>query len=201
MKELFEFLSKLKISPNGLLALYSLQSDFKVTNYINYQTELFRLQSSGHVEMKNNKYCLTPLGELVLRKADTNIRMVKTKANLKIDQWKNEITKFNEIFPKGKKPNSLIGFRSNPKEIFPRFIWFFNEYPEYSWEDVFNATEKYVQKFKDEHDFTYMQVSKYFIKKDDVNKISVSTLANVCQSIANGDEEADNNGFQYFESK
>jgi hypothetical protein len=82
--------------------------------------------------------------------------------------------------------------------LYQRFVWFFTEYPEYTWEDVFVATKKYLAGFEASVDYTYAQTSKYFIKKDDKNKNIVSTLATMCYNIAQGNDDEIDSGFHYF---
>jgi hypothetical protein len=78
-------------------------------------------------------------------------------------------------------------------------VWFFKEYPEYTWEDVFTATTRYVEPFEESSDYTYMQTSRYFIKKDDKSKNTISTLAGICYNISQGnDEDVKESGYHYF---
>ena len=109
-----------------------------------------------------------------------------------------QIEQYNLCFPKGKKAGTSSSFRTNPKELVERFSWFFKEYPEYTWENVLEATKLYTKQFLDSNDFTYLQLSKYFIKKDDKNKTTTSSLANVCYNIAQGNVSDVNDGYHYF---
>ena len=198
MKELFSFLLERRITPNGLFTLYCLHKKKQEKDYVNYLTELHRLIVSGHVEMKGKSYQITNKGLFILQEADKMIKFSKSKIKVDFKEWEENILKYNNIFPNGKKEGINISFRSTPKELLPRFIWFFNEYPEFSWEEVFKATETYVKGFEQSGDFKYMQLSKYFIKKDDQSKNTTSTLAQVCYDILNGVEDVENNGYCYY---
>lgn len=94
---------------------------------------------------------------------------------------------------------SAHSYRTNPKELYDKFIWFFNEYPDYTWELVLQATGQYVKSFQDASDYTYMQSSKYFIKKEDKNKQVTSTLASMCWNMLEGnDVDVTSEGYHYF---
>ena len=192
MQEFSNYLRENKISPNGYLALYKLTQIVQETDYINMQLELHKLDITGFIELNSeNIYQLTAKGILTLNGGLKYFKSnKKTKYNL--DVFKTNIEKYNSYFPKGRKEGMSEGYRSNPKELLQRFIWFFENYKEYSWEDVFKATEAYI-KSKNE-DYTYLQFSKYFIKKDDI-----SSLAGVCYTISQGnDVSLENEGYKYW---
>ena len=63
---------------------------------------------------------------------------------------------------------------------------------------MLNATKKYLESFEQSNDYTYAQTSKYFIKKDDKNKSTTSTLASMCYNIAQGNDTEVDSGFHYF---
>ena len=205
MKKLFEFLKDNSITPNGLYILHSIYNEYFLDRYINVQHERHRLALIGFLNqsIKNDKvtYTLTQKGLHIIRESEKLMLKVPkaTKVSkIPFEDWKENIIKYNELFPKGKKQGSSISFRTNPKELFGRFKWFFIEYPEYGWEMIFKATKLYLKHYEDENDFTYTQVSKYFIKKDDKNKTTTSNLATMCYNIEQGNEDEIDNGSFYF---
>jgi hypothetical protein len=136
----------------------------------------------------------------VIREAEQILAKMKRakKTEVPFSDWEEQIVKYNEMFPKGKKIGSSVTFRTNPKELFDRFKWFFKEYPEYTWEDVLTATEMYVKVYEDANDFTYMQTSKYFVKKEDKSKSTTSTMASLIYNIKSGNVDDVDSGFHYF---
>lgn len=205
MKELFELLAKTGVSPNGFFTLHCVQNSYSYPNYINMQTELYRLTITGFLEEvveegKPKTYTLTTKGLHLIADYERMLHKVKPLKSQKMpfSEWEEKIVLFNNKFPKGKKPGTAMSFKTTPKELYDRFKWFFQEYPEYTWDDVMTATDRYVRSFEDQNDFSYMQLSKYFIKKDDKNKTTTSTLAGICFNIAEGDTEDINTGFHYF---
>lgn len=74
-----------------------------------------------------------------------------------------------KLFPKGakKSSDSLSGtpWRGNKKDIAARLRKFFDKYGKYSFEDIIDATKRYVDSFNG--DYTYMRVLKYFIWKEE----------------------------------
>ena len=177
-------------------------------NYVNFKHEQYRLSLSGHLkEVKNEGvatltpvYHITDKGLHVIREVEKIIGKMKQpkKTEVPFSEWEEKIEQYNMLFPRGKKEGSSVAFRTTPKELFERFRWFFKEYPEYTWEDVMNATEKYLKPFEDTSDYRFMQTSKYFIKKEDKGKNFTSTLATMCYNMKQGNDEEISTGFHYF---
>jgi hypothetical protein len=203
MKDLYDFLVKNKVSPNGLFVLHCTHNGYMYPNYVNFNHEQYRLEITGHLTKENTGistvYKITEKGLHLLREAEhTLTKMKRSKKAIPLQEWEDNVAKYNEMFPKGKKEGSSISFRTNPRELMDRFMWFFKEYPEYTWEHVFQATEKYVNNFDEATGFTYMQTSKYFIKKDDKSKTTTSTLATMCYNIVEGNDTEVHSGYHYF---
>lgn len=200
MKKLFDFLADNKISPNGLYVLHSTYNGYRHLNYVNIITEQYRLELSGYLEKaQDNSYKITNKGLMLLKDSEKHVKAIKDvnkKGSFK--EWEDNIIAFNEIFPKGRRPGTSLGYRTPPKELFSRFAWFFDEYPEYNWDMVLDATKKYVNKFDEENDYTFLQTAKYFIKKDDRNKSTSSTLASICYMINEGENFEIDTGHHYF---
>lgn len=204
MRELYEYLAVNKVSPNGLFVLHSIHNNYTFQNYINSKTECYRLEMSGYLELKTEGgYKLTMEGLSILREAEKRAGMIakqkEKKSKIPFEEWKDKIEEYNNVFPKGRKEGTTISFRTPPKELYTRFIWFFAENPEYDWDLVMKATENYVKAFEEEGDYTYMQTSKYFIKKEDRNRLITSTLGSICYNIIEGnDEDISTSGHYYF---
>ena len=211
MKEIFHFLAKEKVSPNGLFVLHCMRDNYLIVDYVNHRYEQYKLEVSGHLKLDKNStaghYELTAQGLELLKKVDELYQKqlpsetpapAKKKKQNRFEEWKQNIELYNNHFPRGKKQGSSVSFRTPPKELYERFEWFFEEYPEYSWEDVLYATEKYAEEFDKTQDYQYMQSSKYFIKKEDKNKTVTSTLATMCYNIAEGNHTDIDDGTYYF---
>lgn len=204
MKELYDILVKEGVTPNGLFVLHCIKGKFSYANFVNMQTELYKLTVNGFIEVTGDdsfkQYNITKKGFDVLKKTSdfSSKEEPQKKPKVEFSEWQDQIVRYNTMFPKGKKPGTAMSFRTTPKELYDRFKWFFEEYPEYSWDDVFKATERYVSNFEEQNDYSYMQLSKYFIKKDDKNKSTTSTLAGICFNIAEGDDDDIDTGFHYF---
>lgn len=205
MKELYDYLVMQKITPNGLFILHATYNNYMYAGYVNFKSEQYRLCLSGHLEESGKDtlspvYKITDKGLHVIREAENITAKMKRakKTNVPFADWEDKIIAYNDLFPKGKKEGSAVTFKTNPKELFERFKWFFKEYPEYSWEDVMVATEKYIKVYEDASDFTYMQTSKYFIKKEDKSKTITSNLASMCYNIQIGNDDDASTGFHYF---
>jgi len=199
MKEFYDYLVKQKLSPNGFYVLHSAFNGYTHSNFINVRSEQYRLALCDYMKEIEGIYVLTTLGKGVLRNGQKILEKAPAKKKVPFEDWEENIVRYNEYFPKGKRPDSTNAYRTNPKELYERFIWFFNEYPDYTWELVFQAIEQYTNSFRESSDYTYMQGSKYFIKKEDKNRQVTSSLGTICWNIIEGnDTDIVNEGFHYF---
>ena len=204
MKDFYDHLVKNETTPNGLFVLHCLHKSYAYQNYVNTLTELYRLEMHGFVAKKENEfgssYVITTKGLHLLKESeDILIRNKRIKKNeIPFEDWQEKIIAYNNLFPKGKKEGSSVSFRTNPKELYDKFKWFFGEQPDYDWDMVFKATAEYVKPFDETSDYQYMQTSKYFIRKDDKNKNTTSTLGTMCYNIVEGNLDQVSYNYKYF---
>lgn len=183
-----------KITPNGWFTLWSLYQGIGYPGYINNGIEAMKLEKELFI---TNDFKITGKGLMIIKEAERIISQYKK--TIDTTGWDEKIEEYNSLFPKGRREGSSVGYRCNPKELLKPFVWFFEEYSNYTWEDVFTATKRYIEKFETDGNYTYLQNAKYFIKKSDVNKNVVSTLADVVWTIKEGNDVAINDiGFHYF---
>lgn len=197
MKKLFEFLIANKITPNGFFTLFTLSQQLGYTGYIRSDLEINKLEKELFVKKNDitQRYEVTSKGIVLLKEAER--LMSRVKKTIVTKEWDEKIVQYNELFPKGKRNDSTVGYRRNPKELKDTFIWFFDKYSEYNWDDVLEITKKYIDSFGD--DYTYLQNAKYFIKKSDVNKTISSTLADLIYNVREGNDITINDdGVQYY---
>jgi hypothetical protein len=196
MNEFFIFLNDNNLTPNGFYVLHNMVN--KITSYnVNTYHEQHKLSLNGYLNENYDSvddtlsYTLTKKALDVIKNSEVYFTSFtkKVKSLVKFEDWQDNIKMYNELFPKGRKSGSTMSFRSTPKELFEKFKWFFNEYPEYDWDLVFKVTSEYIDEFDEKGDYTYMQTSKYFIKKDDKNKVTTSTLANLCYNDLEGNND------------
>lgn len=205
MKEFYDFLSKNELTPNAHYVLYCMMYNIPIVG-MPYTSEQYKLSLIGYLDehtdpVKGIYYVINDKAKHVIHESEVyicNIKTIKKVSKTAYKDWEENIKKYNELFPKGKKEGSSISFRTNPKELYDKFKWFFQEYPEYDWEIVLTATEKYVKIFEESNDYTFMQTSKYFIKKDDKNRVTTSTLSTHCYNIVEGNDEEISSGTYYF---
>lgn len=101
-----------------------------------------------------------------------------------INELDKLVIKLQELFPKERKPDSngvpRYSYRGNKRDVTMRLQKFFKLYGQYSYNDVYECTKRYVESFK--YDKTYMRILPYYIMKD-----GESTLANELENMS--DEE------------
>jgi hypothetical protein len=102
--------------------------------------------------------------------------------------YEEMITKYKEYFPK--RLTTGPG-RQSPRELKQKFVWFFKNHPEYTWDDVLEAANYYKYECAQRNN-EFMANSSNFIKKDTMSKESVSKLADYCQLIIDLIEEEKN---------
>jgi len=183
MKELFLLLKQKNLSPNGYYILYSLESKEKLDLTIPYSAEITRLKHNGFLDENTN---LTNEAKIILiEAARIFIKQSKTVHDELGADFTENVKKYRETFPPGLKSNRML--RTGITDLSPRFVWFFKTYPQITWEQVFLATEKYVESFG--KDLTYCKSASYFIKKDDKTRNSISDLATWCEGLTEEDSE------------
>jgi hypothetical protein len=205
MKEFYDFLKRNDLTPNGHYVLYCMVNN-NSCDTVNYLHEQYKLCLNGYLTEVNDPvigytYKLTPRASQIVHESEVyicNLGLIKKVSKISYKDWEEKIKDYNELFPKGRKSGSTVSFRTNPKELYDKFKWFFTEYPEYDWETILRVTKKYVEQFEEGCDYTYMQTSKYFIKKDDKNRVTTSTLATMCYNMIEGNDESISSGFHYF---
>ena len=177
--KLVDLLGELTISPNQYYLLWCMQNKIHPKN-INVQLELRVLVNEEYV--KDLK--LTQKAKDLL--SDDSIK-VKIP-----DSLLDNIDKYLNIFPKGKLPSGKPA-RVNKRNIEEAFKWFFKSY-KYEWSTILAATEYYVDSFEKDN-FKFMRNSQYFIRKQNSDKSWDSELANCCDIILNGDDQAESPHF------
>lgn len=88
---------------------------------------------------------------------------------------------FRDTFPRIIIPTSKKPARTALNEIVKKMDWFVKNH-EYSFDVIKQAVKSYVEYYESKN-FEYMQTSSYFIKKDDKDKISHSSLAEWCERV------------------
>lgn len=110
----------------------------------------------------------------------------KTSAQLLGPEFKENITKYQETFPKIKLPSGKAA-RSAVSNVETNFKWFFEKH-QFGWPTILKATAMYVDEYeKKTPSFLYMRTSAYFIRKTELDKSTVSDLANYCEIVESGD--------------
>jgi len=174
------------LSPNGLYVLYCIKNRNKPKN-INEHLEIRVLVADGFL---NNDFEITPKGTAVIEKIEAHYEIqddskIKKKSGLSAKDLEN-ITKYRELFPKGNLPSGSPA-RISVKELEKKFLWFLNTYS-YNWDTILKATKKYIDQYQQEG-YKFMKTSGYFIVKNGLDRTSVSTLANYCDMVLDGDAD------------
>ncbi len=161
-----ETFKKLNLSPNQFILLYALiykedslyqQLKDKLGIYCN--NVLFQLQKEGYIKLDED---FKP----ILRKKALDLKG-NDKKNPKV-RANNILDKFRELFPTGSN-NGGYRYRGDKQGCLNKLELFFKDNPDYTDEEVLQATKNYIDRFKP----TYqgMRQAHYFIKKDKVSDL------------------------------
>jgi len=192
MKDLFLLLKQKNLSPNGYYILYCMDNNCDLDLPVSHGTEEFKLKVEGFLD-ENSK--LTEKAREVLIQAERQqIKQLKNVSKELDDSFKENVLKYKDLFPKGIVAGKAL--RVGSKELETRLTWFFKSYPQFTWDTIFKATEKYID--AQSSDMRYCMRSDYFIKKDDKSKSSVSLLAAWCEQINESDDDDTNNPIDDF---
>lgn len=180
--EMFDEMSRHGLSPNQYYLLCCIK-DSVTPLKINMHLELRNLVSNQWITSDNK---LLPKSISLIDSIEKlfSIQKKKTSNILMGKGYKDNISKYREMFPNIKLPNGKAA-RSAVGNLEKAFRWFFENF-EYDWDTVFKATAHYINKYQKDQ-WNYMRTSQYFIRKD-----NLSDLADYCDIILTGgdnDEE------------
>ena len=141
-------------------------------DFMMFSQMIRKLESYGYV-----KWHGSDIKEISLRKRGEDLfaRLSKRRkkpipdVELWIDDWR-------KIFPEGTNTGGYR-YRGNKLEVLKKMLKFVATY-EYSKEEIFEATRRYVERFA-VRGYTYMQQAHYFIEKKDAG----SNLASECETL------------------
>lgn len=104
--------------------------------------------------------------DLLMKDANDMVESILCESEINEDNKTIESlsTKLMEMWPKGKKDNKWY-WRGNKKEIMLKLEKFFKFYGNYSYDQVLEAAQKYVESFALRGN-QYMKLLKYFILKE-----------------------------------
>lgn len=94
-----------------------------------------------------------------------NILLTSEKTIPKDEELEPLALELMSIVPQTKMPGTPYYYKCNKREIILKLKKFFKLYGMYPYEDIVNATKRYVASFNG--DYRYMKLLKYFIMKDE----------------------------------
>ena len=94
-----------------------------------------------------------------------NILLTSEKTIPKDEELEPLALELMSIVPQTKMPGTPYYYKCNKREIILKLKKFFKLYGFYPYEDIINATKRYVASFNG--DYRYMKLLKYFIMKDE----------------------------------
>lgn len=167
-----------QITPNQLYLLYYFRNR-ATPPLINVKAEMYLLRDSGYLDEYNR---LTSKAQSLVLDAEAYFKKVKAKTTTASlgDDYRKQVQAYRSLFPTGQHPKLNYTFRSSPEDLTERFKWFFNRYPDYTWELVLYVTERFIAKAR-ENNYQGLGRCNYLIKKTD-GGTTVSGLADLCQN-------------------
>lgn len=173
------------VTPNQLYLLWSMKTKI-ATRGINDKSEERLLIRKGYIA--NSKP--TDKGKQLLKEVMQLWKKQSKQKDIAImgKEYEENTEKYNGLFPKLMLESGKHA-RSSILNVKPGVKWFFSE-TDYTWEEVFKATEAYVNNRK-MVDYNYMTCSQYFARKQMKDKTSVSILADWCEAIRSGLQDPD----------
>jgi hypothetical protein len=191
---LFNLVLKEGLTPNQIYLLDCIKNNI-TTIHINFHQEIRTLTHTEWLIKNDEKYILAPKSYTILEKVESyfNVQKKKTSMITMGVDFKDNIKKYQELFPKGKLPSGKPA-RSNDKILEQNFRWFFENYS-YTWDTILKTTAYYIDEFEKKN-FLYMRTAQYFICKTELDKTKSSELADYCSMIESGDFDTSNNHFK-----
>lgn len=166
---------------------------------INPKDVLNSLLSSNKIVMEDGKYLIysgwANRMDLALLNADAEIPKEQDLDEL--------VKKLIDLFPTGKKEGTNQYYRGSKKDIATKLRKFFKIYGNYSHEDVYNATKRYVDSFNG--DYRYMRILKYFIfksvrKTNEDGVLYIEDVSQLAEYLENNDDTENANSTEWNNS-
>lgn len=191
MNEIFNLLIKENLTPNSFYILYCIKENITPSKTVSKELECKKLRNQ---EWINEDLELTTKSIIFMTKIDAYFKKSKKKTskNLMGDNFMQNIDAYVKLFP-NKKLSSGKYARVPAKSLENAFRWFFENY-EYDWQTIFSATQKYIAEYETKN-YDYMRTSRYFVRKQNVDKSWDSDLAVYCEYL-NDAPENDENPFE-----
>lgn len=188
------------ITPNQLFMLICFKDKVNPP-LINVTAELTVCKLKGLID-DNNKLTTKALTIITDCEAFFKKTKVKVASETLGEDYKEKVKQYREIFPRGTHPTLGYTFRTSIEDITPRFQWFFNRYPEFTWDLVLRATEEFVRKAQ-ANGYRGLGKAGYFIKKTDKDSNTItSPLADMCQDLLDqGDDTQITDFYITYEEK
>ncbi len=185
MTDIFTRLIQEGLTPNTYYVLHCIREKIVPHKSVNKELECKRLQTD-HWLTENLE--LTSKSLIFMEEINGYFKRTKKKTSQDLmgQDFVRNIEKYVEVFP-NKKLSSGKYARVNAKNLEAPFRWFFETY-DYDWEEIFKATEKYVDEFSIRR-YEFMRTAQYFIRKQNIDKSFESDLATYCEIIRSGDDE------------
>jgi hypothetical protein len=124
--------------------------------------DLLKLQEELFLKILDNRVVLRAKGQRLLAVKDSTI---------KSDDLLSLSKELMDLFPKGNKPGTNYRWKGTLANVAVKVKKFVSKYPQYTREEIINATRNYVDSFKYE-DTRYMQLLIYFIEKNEISKLA-----------------------------
>ena len=181
----FNKLQKKKLSVLQYQTLYNIKSLTPTQKFSEQVKEKIRA-SVPSIYINLGTCTLSDKGERLIKEIELLFKPIKKLTNLELlgSDFKEKIDEFISLFPTQKLPSGKYA-RGNTKNIEENFMWFFQEYPDYNWDTVLEATVTYIEEYRLKN-YEYMRTAMYFIKKLK-DGTSESELANYCDIALNSE--------------
>jgi hypothetical protein len=187
--ELFKVIISDKLTPNQYYILMYIVYKSLTELPSKVTPDIQVLITRGYIIISNeNKVYVTESGKRIVKKVES--MFIKTAENsagdILGDEWEERIQEYINIFP-AIRLNTGKYARDTPANIKSAFKWFFKTY-DYSWDLILDATEEFVDEYR-MNGFKFMCTSRYFIRKQQIDKTYISELAIKCQQLLDGSDE------------
>jgi len=191
MTEIFNLLIEKELTPNSFYVLYCIKEKIVPNKLVNKNLETQRLINQNWL---TENLQLTDKSLIFITKIDGYFKKSKKKTSKDLmgDNFMQKIDAYVKLFP-NKKLSSGKYARVPAKSLEGSFRWFFENY-DYDWQTIFAATQKYINEYETKN-YDYMRTSRYFLRKQNLDKSWDSDLATYCEFL-NDTPDVDENPFE-----
>jgi hypothetical protein len=161
-----ENLNKHFLTPDEILFLYLLTTEFQLSSSINLSIrDNFLIDNRLIIKSSDNKISITKYGLELLK----DFEIIEGEKILMADELMEFCQEYRNLFPSGVTSGGRL-VKGDKAGVYRKMKKFILNHPGVSFESILNVTRSYISKF--EGNYSFLTCADYLIEKDGLSQLS-----------------------------